>query len=85
MDAQSDWCLVCVPDDEDLEPPPEELATMYQTLENGSMLELQWKCPGRRLPSPTIADDAEAAESSEKETYVFVRRSIYNFYVSNKM
>lgn len=67
MDNTTNWCIPC--DGEDIEPSAEELDSMYQSLENGSssMLELQWRFPGRRLPSPTAVDEVEATESSDKE------------------
>ncbi|KAG4065873.1 hypothetical protein HA402_012551 [Bradysia odoriphaga] len=62
------WSIPCLADDEDLEPPPEELEAMYQKLENGSILDLQWKCPGRRsVPTPPTAVEAEIPVTPEKE------------------
>lgn len=68
----SNWSIPCVADDEDLEPSAEELEAMYQKLENGSMLDLQWKCPGRRtVPTPPSAVEAEVPVTPEKEMFVF--------------
>lgn len=71
-DSKDDWSIPCMANEnEDLEPPPEELESMYQLLESGGMLELQWKCAGRRQPSPVAGSaDANAEVTPEKETYV---------------
>lgn len=42
----------CHKDGEDFFPTAEELESYYNMLENGTILELEWQCPGRRAPSP---------------------------------
>lgn len=75
MDS-SNWSIPCIGNDEDLEPSAEELEAMYQKIESGSLLELQWKCPGRRtIPTPPSAAEAEAPVTPEKEMCVPVFRS----------
>lgn len=71
MDAN--WSIPCLADDEDLEPSAEELESMYQKLESGSILDLQWKCHGRRPPSRTETSrtvETEVPVTPEKETFV---------------
>ncbi|KAJ6632811.1 hypothetical protein Bhyg_16351 [Pseudolycoriella hygida] len=64
----SNWSIPCIADDEELEPSAEDLEAMYQKLENGSLLDLQWKCPGRRrAPTPPTAVEAEVPAAPEKE------------------
>lgn len=69
-DSMDDWSIPCMENEnDDLEPPPEELESMYQILAAGGTLELDWKCAGRRQPSP-VPNSAEsnATEMPEKET-----------------
>lgn len=67
----ANWSIPCIADGEDLEPSAEELEAMYQKLESGSMLDLQWKCPGRRtVPTPPSAVEVEVPVTPEKETFV---------------
>jgi len=67
MDSNN-WSIPCIADDEDLEPSAEELEAMYQKLESGSLLDLQWKCPGRRrIPTPPSAVETEVPVTPEKE------------------
>lgn len=67
----TNWSIPCIADDEDLEPSAEELEAMYQKLESGSLLDLQWKCPGRRtVPTPPSAVEAEVPVTPEKEMFV---------------
>ncbi|XP_055547918.1 uncharacterized protein LOC129731718 [Wyeomyia smithii] len=62
------WSMQCCELD-DLIPTPEELESGYIALENGTFpLELNWKCPGRRPPSPVQKDEPKVAEVVEKET-----------------
>lgn len=71
MDSNN-WSVPCIGDDEELEPSPEELEAMYQTLESGSLIELQWKCPGRRrIPTPPSSVENEIPATPEKELFVF--------------
>lgn len=69
-DSKDDWSIPCMANEnEELEPPPEELESMYQLLESGGMLELQWKCAGRRQPSPVAGSSESNAEvTPEKDT-----------------
>ncbi|XP_053696337.1 uncharacterized protein LOC128743733 [Sabethes cyaneus] len=61
------WSMQCCELD-DLIPAPEELESGYVALENGTYpLELNWKCPGRRPPSPVQKDEPKPAEIVEKE------------------
>uniref|UniRef100_A0A1B0DGQ5 PAXIP1-associated glutamate-rich protein 1 n=1 Tax=Phlebotomus papatasi TaxID=29031 RepID=A0A1B0DGQ5_PHLPP len=68
MSENESFCIPCV-DTDDWEPTPEELEAAYVQLEKGAMLELEWKCPGRRkLPSPTLAEDnPPISDQTDKE------------------
>lgn len=69
MADDDNWSMQCCELD-DLIPSPEELENAYVALENGTYpLELNWKCPGRRPPSPVPKDDGpKTTEVVEKET-----------------
>lgn len=62
------WCIPCVADDNEFIPAAEELDALYKRLEAGELLELSWKCPGRRLPSPATKDDSETVETTSADT-----------------
>lgn len=69
-EINDNWCIPCVNDGEEFQPPPEELEAMYQRLEAGDILELNWRSPGRRLPSPVTKDNSEVTENFSADTYV---------------
>ncbi|GAB6025032.1 PAXIP1 associated glutamate-rich protein 1 [Chamberlinius hualienensis] len=33
-------------------PPPEDIINLYERLDKNGTLEISWKCPGRRVPTP---------------------------------
>lgn len=45
-------------------PSAEELESYYNMLENGTILELEWQCPGRRPPSPDASRNSISKEQS---------------------
>lgn len=47
-----EWCIAGEIDN--CEPNAEELDTIYKQLERGGTIDLRWKCPGRRAPSPNL-------------------------------
>lgn len=65
--SATDWCIPCLADNEEQEPSPEELDLLYQQIETKEILELSWKCPGRRLPTPIGKNNVEADETQENE------------------
>nr|XP_019535646.2 uncharacterized protein LOC109407077 [Aedes albopictus] len=66
--GDDNWSMQCCELD-DLIPSPEDLESAYVALENGTYsLELNWKCPGRRPPSPVKTEEPKVAEPAEKET-----------------
>uniref|UniRef100_T1INR3 PAXIP1-associated glutamate-rich protein 1 n=1 Tax=Strigamia maritima TaxID=126957 RepID=T1INR3_STRMM len=72
-EEEEDWSVSCS-DDEKYnntsnkskvmwEPKPEEIVELYKVLSEKGILEIEWKCPGRRSPSPppsnaTLQDDS---------------------------
>uniref|UniRef100_A0A182NSS0 Uncharacterized protein n=1 Tax=Anopheles dirus TaxID=7168 RepID=A0A182NSS0_9DIPT len=68
MSEDESWSVSCI-ETPDWMPSPEELETAYAALEKGTYnLELNWKCPGRRAPSPAKKDEPKVAEVIDKET-----------------
>lgn len=67
MGSTEDWSYPCLADNEELEPTPEELDAMYHKLNAGETIELTWKCPGRRLPTPVQIADTEVKENANIE------------------
>lgn len=67
-------------DFDDFFPTAEELESYYNMLENGSILELDWQCPGRRPPSPDCSSNGtkEQANSNDTaETQEYVKLNLY--------
>lgn len=48
---QDDWVAECS-DDENYKLTPTDIIELYQRIGRGENLELEWKCPGRRSPTP---------------------------------
>uniref|UniRef100_A0A336M451 CSON010314 protein n=1 Tax=Culicoides sonorensis TaxID=179676 RepID=A0A336M451_CULSO len=57
----------CITELEDCEPTPEELDAIYTTLDKGGFIELQWKCPGKRAPSPIRKEEVKPIETPEQK------------------
>ncbi|XP_026764257.2 PAXIP1-associated glutamate-rich protein 1 [Galleria mellonella] len=68
---EDDWELPC--SDEELSkagviigkswmPDPTELEELYKNIEKSGTLSLEWKCPGRRAPSPVPVSKANQPE-----------------------
>lgn len=67
MGSTENWSYPCLAENEELEPTPDELDMMYQKLNDGESIELTWKCPGRRLPTPVHTADTEVKENANTE------------------
>ncbi|XP_063710020.1 uncharacterized protein LOC134838421 [Culicoides brevitarsis] len=57
----------CITELEDCEPSPEELDNIYALLDKGGMIELKWKCPGKRAPSPIRKEETKPVETPEQK------------------
>lgn len=73
MSISDDWSVPCYGDDAEFEPTPDELDAMYQQLEAGETLEIGWKCPGRRPPTPikVVTETKEKTKAKKYVAYVF--------------
>lgn len=69
MSISDDWSVPCYGDDAEFEPAPDELDAMYKQLEAGEVLEIGWKCAGRRPPTP-IKVVTETKEKTKAKKYV---------------
>lgn len=49
-------------------PNAEELELYYNVLETGAFLELDWRCPGRRAPSPGVDNGNQESRHSSAHT-----------------
>uniref|UniRef100_A0A1A9UEI8 PAXIP1-associated glutamate-rich protein 1 n=1 Tax=Glossina austeni TaxID=7395 RepID=A0A1A9UEI8_GLOAU len=58
----------CIKDGEDFMPSAEELENYYNILESGTILELEWQCPGRRSPSPDCASNTNKEQTKSTHT-----------------
>ncbi|KAM3956600.1 PTIP binding protein Pa1 [Aphomia sociella] len=66
-----DWDLPCSDDElskcgitigKSWMPDPAELEELYKNIENSGTLSLEWKCPGRRAPSPVPVSKTNQSE-----------------------
>jgi len=46
------------------EPSPTDIATLYDLVDREGVLELEWQCPGRRVPSPAQDDFYQEEDES---------------------
>ncbi|XP_069683641.1 PAXIP1-associated glutamate-rich protein 1 [Periplaneta americana] len=75
---QDEWNIPCS-DDENYnaqgkdfwEPSAEDIVSLYELIDKEGVLELEWQCPGRRVPSPAqdefYQEDEESMESKPEE------------------
>lgn len=49
-------------------PPPEKILELYKKVDQGFVLELEWKNPGRRAPTPEKEEQAEQQEEEVEDT-----------------
>lgn len=69
-----DWEIVCSDDEKydvkkrdgnKWEPSPEQMLKLYEELDKGpGYFELNWKCPGRRSPTPEKIEEQSESEST---------------------
>ncbi|XP_026477295.1 PAXIP1-associated glutamate-rich protein 1 [Ctenocephalides felis] len=70
--SNDDWSVACSDDelatdgDGNWYPPPADLEVLFEELEKNGILQLQWKCPGRRPPSPI--GNEETSNNSDQES-----------------
>lgn len=72
MASTENWCIPCVPDNEEFEPTQDELELMYAELEKGEKINLEWKFPGRRPPTPVQVANADDKKNANTEQYVYL-------------
>lgn len=68
MNSAENWSIPCLADTDELEPSPDELDAMYHKLNAGETIELYWKCPGRRPPTPISVTDTEVKKNANTES-----------------
>ena len=77
------WCIKCS-DDEKYEITSQDMIELYGQLSRGEPFELEWKCPGRRPPTPEKKEEEQdmdtdlKQESSEQQQCVFL---IFNHFL----
>lgn len=64
MASNENWSIPCVADNEEFEPTQDELDMMYQKLYKGDTILLEWKCPGRRPPTPVQVADTDVKKNA---------------------
>jgi len=71
-----EWSVPCS-DDEKYEITPEDMADMFEKVARNEPLVLEWKCPGRRSPTPEPpverpdVEEKMEVDSEPKEKSVF--------------
>lgn len=70
-----DWEIGCSDDerygmmltqDNKWQPPPEIILSLYEKLDRNEPVELEWKCPGRREPTPDVTEEPEEEEKEDE-------------------
>ncbi|XP_015921007.1 PAXIP1-associated glutamate-rich protein 1 [Parasteatoda tepidariorum] len=84
-----DWVINCSDEElvstsetqESWEPSPQEILNMYEILESNSVLELEWRCPGRRSPSVNSnkSDLLEKGSISDEDSNKQVEPNEFDF------
>lgn len=75
---EEDWCIPS--EIEDCEPTAEELDSIYNLLERGGMIELKWKCPGkRRAPSPHQKKEEVKLTETPEQKAKLVKEKEFDF------
>ncbi|PSN50912.1 PAXIP1-associated glutamate-rich protein 1 [Blattella germanica] len=71
---QDDWNVPCSDDEnygvqgkEIWEPSAADIASLYEQIDKEGVLELEWQCPGRRVPSPAQDEFYQEDEESSEE------------------
>lgn len=58
---------------------PEDIVSLIEGLEaNNRVLELEWKCPGRRGPSPVLSNNRQQEHGSQEYKLVFNMTICFN-------
>jgi len=66
--SADDWSVPCS-DDEKYEITPEDMAELFEKVARNEPLVLEWKCPGRRSPTPEPpVENPRVEEKMEVET-----------------
>lgn len=66
-DQEEEWAVECS-DEENYKIGRDDIIEFYTRIANGEALELEWKCPGRRSPTPEPnTENVEEAEVVNRE------------------
>ncbi|UYV71999.1 hypothetical protein LAZ67_9001527, partial [Cordylochernes scorpioides] len=71
-EQNDDWIIECSDDEyasnsKNWEPSPEEIISLYTELHEKGILELEWKCPGRRSPSVHSAETESVDKKAQED------------------
>lgn len=61
------------------EPSPEEIVELFDKLDKGEILQLDWQCPGRRPPTPDDANDSQNNNHDEASELKHEEKSDFDF------
>lgn len=65
---EEEWAVECS-DEENYKIGRDDIIEFYTKIANGEALELEWKCPGRRSPTPEPnTENVEEAEEINRES-----------------
>jgi PAXIP1-associated protein 1 len=64
---EDDWFVECS-DEENHKFTPDDMRDMYEKLARGDPIELEWKCPGRRPPTPEKQEEKTEVQPVTLET-----------------
>lgn len=77
-----DWSVPCS-DDEKYEITPEDMKELFEKIARNEPLVLEWKCPGRRSPTPEPPVESAAVEVKMEVDVEPQQKYVFGFSVFN--
>ncbi len=76
-ESDEEWGAECSDDDKYSptnekgvwEPEPQDIKALYEKINNGETLILEWVCPGRKSPSPEKMDLDEVVDKTDHDLF----------------
>ena len=79
-----DWSVPCS-DDEKYEITPEEMKELFEKVARNEPLVLEWKCPGRRSPTPEPPAENPAVEEKMELDVEPQQKLVFVLFISSRL
>ena len=80
MDEEEDWSVPCS-DDEKYEITPEDMVELFEKVARNEPFVLEWKCPGRRLPTPEPEVENQTVEEKMEIEVEPQQRLVFQIFI----